>query len=465
MKKQVVIKLLFVIAFVFLFKNNSFAQINFKQVDSTSFSLYESKQWQKLTDFANKIKNENFDYYLFNLRLGIANYELKKYYESIVYFNKALKNNAISAVAKEYLYWNYLALNDTKKTTYYFSLLDENAQKKIQSQISKTKIFDFIYIEGGQNYQQDKSFEIGDVTYFNLGLNHNFNSKLSFYHAYYYQKQELKFDAYKLHRYYAYPSYLFNDKLKIGISLNFLVLNDDLNFSEDIIQQTTENDVLLSDGLIYDRISSIKQTNKNIGTITEKEINANITLTRYFNKFKLSLFGGTSRRKTTINAVETINGTENIILFFEGNEVLNEDSSYENETFVKQDSTSTKYNFGINVGVDLSKKIGLAFEFNNINYKSKNELNYVAAVTYELNKKFNFSANIIQKGKFEYYYNNNAYLINNLDKTTRLSFVSTIHLTEKINLYLVYQHDIIDINLLNKQLNSNTFITGIKYKL
>jgi hypothetical protein len=255
------------------------------------------------------------------------------------------------------------------------------------------------------------------------------------------------------------------NSFEIGVSFNYLRLDNTINFNEDITQQTTENDVLLSDGFVYDRISTINQTNKNIGAINENEIHTNIIITRFFDKFKIGVFGGVSNKKTTTNTVSSIDGIENIVLIFEGNEVLNEDFSYQEENNIKLDSTSVKYNYGVNFDVNLTKKLGVGLEVNAIKFKEQNEFNFNLSTTYKLNDKFNFQLDYIQKGKLEYYFTNNAYLINNLEETKRLSFVTNYNITKKIGLYFVYQRDIIEDSILNKKLNSNTLIAGLKFKL
>ena len=80
------------------------AQHNYKQIDSLSYDLYVKKEWKQLAHFGETIQKENFNFYFLNLRLGIANYNLKSYSKAIAYFEKSLHNDSTSQVAIEYLF-------------------------------------------------------------------------------------------------------------------------------------------------------------------------------------------------------------------------------------------------------------------------------------------------------------------------------------------------------------------------
>ena len=54
-------------------------EIDFKQVDSTTYALYLNKDWKPLIKISKKAIQNNIDYYFLRMRLAIAYYEQKKY--------------------------------------------------------------------------------------------------------------------------------------------------------------------------------------------------------------------------------------------------------------------------------------------------------------------------------------------------------------------------------------------------
>ncbi len=458
--------LLLSVGVLLLMNNKTLAQNSFKQVDSISYALYTQKNWTELVRFGNQIKNEGFNFYLLNLRLGIANYNMSNYTRSIQFFKKALKNNSVSEVAKEYLYWNYLQLGKYDKARYYFNKLTPKTQDAIKKlKAKKIRYLDFIYTEGGINIQEQKNSGYGNISYFNIGLSHELTPGLSIYHAYNFQAQQLDFSEYKIHRYYVMPKYLTQNGFEYTVAVNYTTLKSNIDYVNQLTQTTIQNDTLLSDGFVYDRVSTINQTSKEIGTIKQNEIRVVGGVTKLFKTFKIGVSGGVSTKNIKTNIDTSISGVENIVLLYEGDEVFNEDYDYSEQGVIKKDSVSSKYIMGINAGIDLSKKLGLGIEVINTNFDSKNEIGYSLISTYKVSKNINLMANFVQKGKVEFFYANDAYLINNLDKTTRFSLVTDIRITKELLFYLIYQRDSIDSTLLNAINNSNTIITGLKFTL
>lgn len=456
---QKILKFRLVMLFI-TFNLISYAQLNFYKVDSISYELYKNNKWKELVVFGDQISQTSFDYYLLNLRVGIANYNIKKFNNAISFFKKANTNNSATSLPKEYLYWSYWYLKNNKKANYYYNQLDKTTRQKINKiQMPKKKLVDFIYLEGGINFQEDSSNSIGNVTYLNIGVSANISSNLSFYQAYYYQKQALSGRIYQMHRYYAKPKFKYKN-FDIYLMFNYLQNNTDINSLANYSQVSTEENVLLNDGLYYDRIKTINQQNLTLGTNVISEQYYNIHILKLYSKFKVGVFGGVTITNNSTNVANEINGIENVVLIYEGNEVFNNDLN-KNVT----NTTETIYNYGVDFGIDITNKIGFASEINVINASSISTLNYVITTTYKLNDKFNFMMNYISKNKLPFYYYDAAYLINNKRKTQRLGFVSDIKLTKKLNLFFVYQHDIVTDDYLNKYINSNTLITGLKIQL
>jgi len=446
------------LTFTFLlifFKSN--AQLNYKKVDSISFALYQQKKWKNLTDFAKNPSVSPYDFYFLNLRFGIAFYQLKDYQKANIYFKRAIKNNSSSQVALEYLFWTNLFLKNEKKAQNYYQKLDKNRRDKIN--YSPKKFFDFIYFEGGKNLQENSNSKDGDITYFNIGLHHYITNNIVLYHSYFYQQQALEFSKYTLQRYYFNPTFLLKNNFELGLYGNLNLLNNTINYKKTTQYSFTEQNVTIN-GVLYDKVTNGTENYSYIGTQNENEILVGAFISKLFKKLKIVMSFSVSTKKTKTNVVEKKEGTENIVYLLQGNEVSNDNFPFSNENIIQKDSISTKFNAGFAVGYQISKKLGAQLNTNIISFNNQIDINYIPSISYKISDKINITANFIQKGYNEYYYYNGLYLISNLGNTQRFGVVSDISLTKNIDLYFIYQKDIIQ-NISK----SNTFITGLKLKL
>lgn len=169
--------------------------MNFKQVDSISYSLYQQKNWKSLAKFEKEAAKSGVDYYYLQMRTGIANFELEKYAFSISRFQKALKFSSYDFTAKSYLYWSYLNMNKPTLASRYSRTFSEKQQKELNIKKNVLNSIDFYggymfsnnYAENGKiNLLGDGSgfgeqLLMGEFSYFNLGLNFNLSKSLILY--------------------------------------------------------------------------------------------------------------------------------------------------------------------------------------------------------------------------------------------------------------------------------------------
>lgn len=147
-----------IIILLLAISGSTFAQnLNYKEVDSTSYALYTQEQWIRLIEFGEMAVKNGITYYYLNLRLGIAWYNTGDYYKAQKYFEKALKQNQTEQTATEYLFLIKILTNRPLSSDKYFAELDEASQENIDDQISYYKTS--IYFEGGIKFSKYKNLE------------------------------------------------------------------------------------------------------------------------------------------------------------------------------------------------------------------------------------------------------------------------------------------------------------------
>ncbi|MFN8255637.1 MAG: hypothetical protein U0W24_08120 [Bacteroidales bacterium] len=104
------LKIILSISFFFFFSKDLMAQeqLNFPAVNEKTYSYYLKGEWKKLIETGKIAKKAGIDFYFLKLRMGIAYYSLKRYRQSIPYFEAAAKESPDDEFVLEYLYYAYL---------------------------------------------------------------------------------------------------------------------------------------------------------------------------------------------------------------------------------------------------------------------------------------------------------------------------------------------------------------------
>lgn len=93
---------------IFLSGSLAFSQqLNFIQVDTTTYGQYLRGDWKALLESGKEALDSDFDYYYLQMRIAYACFSLGKYRQAIKYYKNALKHNSRDHVAHEYLYYAY----------------------------------------------------------------------------------------------------------------------------------------------------------------------------------------------------------------------------------------------------------------------------------------------------------------------------------------------------------------------
>jgi len=169
----VTIFLLIIISF------NAIAQErNNKNIESDTYNLFLNQQWNELAKYSKYASQNN--YYFFNVRLGIAYFNLKKYSSAEKYLKRAIKNNNID-FPKIYLFWNYINMGEKLLAEQIYNELLPESKNEINYNKSFIK---YAYVEGGikmPDSQNSNNIYYGNVSighrlFKGTQVNHSFNS-------------------------------------------------------------------------------------------------------------------------------------------------------------------------------------------------------------------------------------------------------------------------------------------------
>jgi hypothetical protein len=452
-------KIIFIIL-LYLLQFDVQAQYNYKKVDSTSQALYIQKNWNALIDFSKKLDLQKYDYYLLNMRVGIAYFVLGDYKNSNHFFEKAYKNNSQNKNVIEYLYLTNLYLGNYKKAKYYFNKLDKDIQKRFRKE--NAKILNYIYAETGYSLAKAGNPYEKDILSFNIGLQHQFSPRLEIYHAYYFQRQELKFIKYNQSRYYLSPVYKLPNNYELRLSLNYVYYLGNINRSESY-DYRTENDTIIN-SYNYHRVVNGHTAITEAGTNNMQSFYSQLNINKYFDKIKIGVFAGYTHTNSKFDTNTNIEINENIIYFYENNEVDNKDYPFQDTYSTYKKEQFNKYNAGIVLGMDINNKISVGLENIFVFSDKKIYANFLPTLVYKPVDKIKFALNYLYKDKQELYYQYGAQFLNNIYKMQETGLLTEINYIKNVQLYLVTNQNIIKYTDAESH-KSYTFVLGIKYNL
>lgn len=170
-------------------------QMDYRNVDSSTYQLYIHQSWDSLIEIGKTAIRNNTDYYYLRMRMAEAYNAKEQYILSAQSFEKAREFNQSDPNASAGLYYAYL--NSGRKTQAYH--LSEQFAESLKQKLSiKPKIVDFTDVFGGYifsnnaakngdiilldtltNYGEQALF--GDEKYIHAGLMFNLTPSISLY--------------------------------------------------------------------------------------------------------------------------------------------------------------------------------------------------------------------------------------------------------------------------------------------
>ncbi|MCF8297159.1 MAG: hypothetical protein K9J13_06400 [Saprospiraceae bacterium] len=173
--------------------------MNFKTVESETYSAFTLSEWDSLISIGNRAIDAGIDYYYLRVRIGIAYFNKSNFRQAAKHFEKAMAFNSQDETNLEYLYYSYLY---SKRIADANALVDKFSDAlKQKLNVLNPKIINSVYFEAGpilsnnilKNGNKDLDMQaniygeadfVDDVFYSHIGLRHNLNNKISLYHSY-----------------------------------------------------------------------------------------------------------------------------------------------------------------------------------------------------------------------------------------------------------------------------------------
>ena len=439
--------------------NNSFAQLNATEIDQQSYQYYLDEKRRPLIKNGKLAAKQGYDEYYFNLRLGIACFNRYNYYKAADYFIRALKNDASSEVAREYLYWCNLYIGDENAAANYYSMLPDSIQNRIL--YKPKKLLESIFVDGGLKIS-DKPKEAKNLGYVNLGLNHKFSSTFSIYHAYTYQQQTQIWGNFKQHQYYIAPSFSFKHRWKLVLGFHYAHYSSNLSLTNDVVFQNSKPTSPPPFGTSFFDSTTYRHQNIN-GKFSSNSLYSQITVSKSIKRFDVNvhfgLFSEFNKPNYTLVSHDSINIKEMRaqVLLNENTKIVDKDNLYN----IK--STELTYSAGIGLFYNFPRVTIGADVSTIISYKKA----YVVcspSISALLAKRFLLSSYFTYKGFYPMATNDATFLYNSYDKIKyKISTTGTIIASKNVNIYATYQFEKISQILLPSVYNLHTLLLGLKF--
>ncbi len=381
-------------------------------VDSTSYQLYMSKQWQLLTKFCDKAIKEGYDYYYLRMRAGIACYELKNYRKAIGHFRRALAFNSNDETADAYLYYSYIYAGRFEEARNFTRFIDSTT--KTNMGIGHLQPIAFVGLEGAVKLS-DSSAKFKPVNYIQLNLQHYVGNRVSLYHALTYYKQNESRNDIKQFQYY----------LSATVPL----------------KRTT----ILTVGthMLYDKLSIPEVTTKTVNPTGPSPQPTIKTYTNYIEKQSMGLVAAATITKR-MTYLDVSLGTT--VSFFD---------------------TTTQYQFHAGLTCYPFGNRKLAFGALLYHHSEDYYKNSAFAITPFLSscitKKLLLSASYLNNRGGNINENSGYFVNNSLDlSTSRIACTAEYNLFKKVNVYATYGYESKQEKFYHYTYHYNTFLIGIK---
>lgn len=247
MQKRII--LILFLAFVFSHINAQ-EKFNYKAVDVKSYDLYLKKNWTELIEFSSAARKQGIDFYLLQMRTGIAYYKLGKYRMASHCFLKNWENDQSSDLLQEYLYYSLVysgRIYEARKISEQFNDGIKN-KLKIENKGLKRMAYEGGYVVNSDfDDLKDRSFStetnlgssygeaslLNDYSFHTFDLNHQISPNFTLNHSFTYIKvnREAIVDwdekltnsiSTKQFQYFINPVMVIGKKLKISPSLNLI---------------------------------------------------------------------------------------------------------------------------------------------------------------------------------------------------------------------------------------------------
>jgi hypothetical protein len=198
---------------------NAQEKLDYRYVDSLTYSFYKNGEWNKLISLGQSAIGKNIDYKYLRQRIGYALFVQGNYYDAKFQFEKALTFDRFDQFSLEYLYYSYLNTGKSEYAGVFERRLNTELQKVLS--VRAFKIIESIELE--YNFKYATAVTRSNPQYYRVGINTKLGYRFSLYQSYsgFYQVISVKQNGGIVENPYTQPEYY--ALLKYNVSNHLLV--------------------------------------------------------------------------------------------------------------------------------------------------------------------------------------------------------------------------------------------------
>jgi tetratricopeptide (TPR) repeat protein len=441
-------------------------QLSYKLVDSTSFALYENKEWDQLIVFGNEAINQDFDFYYLNLRMGIAWFNQGYYYKAEKYFNKALKQDKTSPVANEYLYIIKSVINRQISADINFNRLPDS----VKFRLSKLKHYynPELYVEGGMKISSNKNIEANEPLarlIIEQKIIRRFNLQIS---ASYIGQQNAPWGFYNQFEIGLMPSFSLTKNINLNLGWRYINVQKDfkVNITQNFIDTAATETILGPAIIITDSTENYSNTSDFMTQINT--FYAGLTI--YQNRFSFSVSGLFYIQNIDVTSQQIFDTSVDKTWILTDNDSIIFDDTFSGSISPTVNSNTTSYFYQAMVGATYTLPVlknGLIIgldAFVPLNEELSNTI-WIPSLKIRIFKTLWFYGEWLQKKRVPLLYQNgNIFLNQSYQLNHRITLGLTYEFNNKFQLYFTYLNEDKYYFADNIKNTFNAAIFGINFK-
>lgn len=432
------------------------AQLSYRVVDSLSYELYRNQQWEELTELGKQLTVDYFDYYYFNVRLGIAYFNLGEYRSSIKFLKRAYQNNSKEAIVKTYLFWCNKYLMREKQAKYWYHQMDEKTRAITPYQ--PLKKISSLYLESGLKISNKKE-SANDLRYGNISLAHSLSGRIGINHGYTYLDQKFNWGAFSQHQYYLNPYYRLSNTLKMDLGLHGAYYKNKVDLSTQYVYRS--NGFKMDRSIYLDTLSRSRY--KLNGNYSELDFYIQPRLTKEFKGLSIAPYFGYYYSKQYPKLKEHFVDTTTYQLM-QYDSVLSTEIYY-SDSIVTNDEIS-KYS-QLEIGLSLYyqyKFLTIGGDMRYIWDQDQGHFFYQPYLKVAVNHWLSISAYYFEKKAYMLSLFGGSQFLNDYNSLQKINLTAEMKLNPNINLYLTYQNEQTTDAISKTSYNFNNAFLGVKFK-
>jgi hypothetical protein len=217
--------LIFILFFLFP-SLNAQEKMDYRNVDSLTYSYYKSGEWNKLISLGEAAIGENIDYKYLRERLGYAFFVQGDYYNSKFHFKKALTFDSYDQFSLEYLYYSYLNTGNDE----YAGVSLRRFTPELRKSLSIKPFKALTSIELEYDFKKASTVMRSNPQYYRLGITTKLGYRFALYQSYsgYYQTISVQQNggivkvSYSQPEYYVLLNYCVSNQMLVKTAYHFI---------------------------------------------------------------------------------------------------------------------------------------------------------------------------------------------------------------------------------------------------